>query len=545
MQYILSIDQSTQGTKGLLFDENGALICRADLPHRQIVNDRGWVEHDPQEIYQNTILAARNVVLKAGVDKKDILAMGISNQRETSLVWDPDGTPVYNAIVWQDSRAEDICREIEENHPVASEEVMKRSGIRLSPYFPAAKLSWILKHAANPSEQRDGAMAGNPGSGLHMGTIDTWLVYKLTHGKEYRTDYSNASRTQLFNITTLKWDPVLCDYFDIPIDCLPEATDSDGFFGETDLEGFLDHPIPIHGVLGDSHGALFGQGCVRPGMIKSTYGTGSSIMMNVGEKPVFSSTGVVSSLAWKIGGKVNYVLEGNINYTGAVITWIQKDLGLVESAGETEELAREANPNDRSYLVPAFTGLGAPYWDSDARALLYSMSRTTGRKEIVKDALECIAYQITDIVKAMEEDMASSGSDNADDPADGGKVSLMEGGRNDSAGTGENEGIQTDVSVNHAGARAIRELRVDGGPTKNSYLMQFQSDIAGIPVKVSPVEELSGQGAAYAAGVGIGFYDAKHIFDGVRRKEYVPVMSRAEAALKYQGWKTAVGKALT
>lgn len=488
MQYILSIDQSTQGTKGLLFDERGKLTCRADLPHRQMVNDKGWVEHDPEEIYRNTIQVVKNVVEKVGIDKNAIQALGISNQRETSLAWDQDGKPVYPAIVWQDSRAEDICRKIGD----AAEDIRERSGIRLSPYFPAAKLAWILENVNGVREKAD---AGE----LRLGTIDTWLVYRLTHGKEYRTDFSNASRTQLFNIETLSWDPVLCGYYHIPMQCLAEVTDSDGLFGETDFEGFLDHPIPIHGVLGDSHGALFGQGCIRPGMVKATYGTGSSIMMNVGEHPVSSKSGVVSSLAWKIKGKVHYVLEGNINYTGAVITWIQKDLGLVTSAGETEELARRANPKDRSYLVPAFSGLGTPYWDSGARALLYGMSRTTGKAEIVKDALDCTAYQIADIVKAM----------------------------------GQDAGVE------------IEELRVDGGPTGNGYLMQFQSDIIGIPVLVSPVEELSGQGAAYAAGIGIGLYDVASVFEGVQRKKFVPVMSRDEAAQLYAGWKEAVGKALT
>ena len=253
-----------------------------------------------------------------------------------------------------------------------AEAIRQKTGIRLSPYFPAAKLAWIFQNVDGVQEK---AKAGK----VAVGTMDSWLVYRLTGGKRHQTDYSNASRTQLFNITTLAWDPELLALFGINASCMPEVTDSDGDYGETDFDGWLEKPIPIRGVLGDSHGALFGQGCLKPGMIKATYGTGSSIMMNVGEKPVISDTGVVTSLAWKIGGKVNYVLEGNINYTGAVITWLKDDVQLISSPGETEALAREANPADTSYLVPAFSGLGAPYWDSLAKATLTGMTRTTGK----------------------------------------------------------------------------------------------------------------------------------------------------------------------
>ena len=275
-------------------------------------------------------------------------------------------------------------------------------------------------------------------------------------------------------------------------------TDSNGFYGETDFEGFLEHPIPIHGVMGDSHGALFGQGCLKKGMTKATYGTGSSVMMNIGSQPVFSSK-VVTSLAWGMDGAVSYVLEGNINYTGAVITWMKDELGLISSPAETGELAAEANPQDETYLVPAFSGLGAPYWDSGARAVFYGMSRTTRRAELVKAGLESIAYQITDVIRAMEEE----------------------------------SGI------------AIEELRVDGGPTKNRYLMQFQSDLASIPVRIPADEELSGIGAAYAAGIGAGLYQRETLFENDKRPSFVPSMEEAEREKKYQGWKEAVSKALT
>jgi len=486
-RYMIGIDQSTQGTKALLFDESGRLLARADLPHRQIVNARGWVEHDPEEIYANTIQVVKEAVEKAGIEKSALCGVGISNQRETSLVWDREGNAIGNAIVWQDARAASLCESMEQDG--YGEMVQQRSGIRLSTYFPAAKLSWILRNVP---------MAGELAAReeLRLGTIDTFLVYRLTHGKVYKTDYSNASRTQLFNITKLGWDGDLCRIFGIPANLLAAVEDSDGDFGETDFEGWLDHPIPIHGVLGDSHGALFGQGCVRSGMVKATYGTGSSVMMNVGEDPVFSSSGLVSSLAWKIGGKVHYVLEGNINYAGAVITWLQKDLGLIRSAGETEALAFAASEQDQTILVPAFSGLGAPYWNSEARARLCGMSRTTGKAEIVRAALESIAFQITDIVHAMH----------ADSPT------------------------------------PVYELRVDGGPTRNGYLMQFQSDIARVPIAVSPTEELSGMGAAYAAGTGLGLYDMDRLFEGVQRKIYTPVMEEDLSRGKYGRWKSEVSR---
>lgn len=488
-RYVLGIDQSTQGTKALLFDEEGSLICRTDLSHRQYINEKGWVEHDPEEIYVNTLAVVKNLVEKAGINKNDLAVLGISNQRETAMVWNrTTGKPVYNAVVWQCARGTQICEEIEKSGD--ADMIRSHTGLQLSPYFSAAKIAWVLKNVEGVQELADKGE-------LCCGTIDSWLVYKLTGGKEFRTDYSNASRTQMFNISELKWDNQVCDLFGIPTSSLPEVTDSDGDYGTTDFEGYLDHEISIRGVLGDSHGALFGQGCVEKGMIKSTYGTGSSVMMNIGDKPVFSNR-VVTSLAWKLGGKVNYVLEGNINYTGAVITWLKDDLELISSPDETEQLARESNPADKSYLVPAFTGLGAPYWDSEATGILTGMTRTTKRKEIVRAALDCIAYQITDVIKAMS---AESGID-------------------------------------------ISELRVDGGPTKNKYLMQFQSDIAHVTVQVPSSEELSGIGAAYAAGIAAGIYNKKEVLNKMTRIRFTPQMQPEERAQKYAGWKNAVEQVL-
>ncbi|MFT3985037.1 MAG: glycerol kinase [Lachnospiraceae bacterium] len=490
-KYIIGIDQSTQGTKALLFDSTGKLLGREDLLHEQLINDKGWVSHDASQIYENTVSVVQKLVEKTNIDKQQIAGIGISNQRETSVAWNKmTGEPIDHAIVWQCARAKDLCRKIEEAG--AAEEIRRKTGLFLSPYFPASKFAWFLK---NRPEAKTLAQKGE----LCLGTIDSWLVYRLTGGRCFRTDYSNASRTQLFNLYTLSWDQEICDLFQIPISCLPQVMDSNGDFGETDLEGYFDRPVPIRGVLGDSHGALFGQGCHKKGMVKSTYGTGSSIMMNIGEIPVLSSHGVVTSLAWGIDGTVEYVLEGNINYTGAVVTWLIQELKLIQSAAETEALADMANKEDQTYLVPAFSGLGAPYWDSDATASISGLTRTTGKAEIVRAGLDCIAYQITDIVQAM----------------------------------GQDAGIP------------IRELRVDGGPTRNRYLMQFQSDIAGVTVQVPEAEELSGIGAAYMAGIALGVFDRDGVFTHMSRKTYVPMMEDDVKNKKYAGWKAAVGRVLT
>lgn len=487
-KYIISIDQSTQGTKALLFDESGSLIKRTDHSHEQIINEKGWVSHNPSEIYANVIDVVTR--LTEDIDRSKIVGVGISNQRETSLAWDKvTGEPLGNAIVWQCSRAVDICERVEKKGE--AENIRRRTGMNLSPYFPASKIAWILEHVEGAREKAE------KGEICH-GTIDSWVVYKLTGGRSYKTDYSNASRTQLFNIFELKWDEEICGLFGIDPKNMAEVCDSDAYYGETDFEGLLDAPVPIHGVLGDSHGSLFGQGCLKPGMTKATYGTGSSIMMNIGEQPVLSTHGVVTSLAWSMGGKVNYVLEGNLNYTGAVITWLKDDLKLIESPGETGALAEQAVKEDSLYLVPAFSGLGAPYWDSRAAAAIVGMTRTTGKAEVVRAGVECIAYQITDIVKAMSED---------------------------------------------AGVK-VEELRVDGGPTKNTYLMQFQSDIADAVVQVPDSEELSGIGPAYAAGLALGVWD-ESIFGKLNRVKYEPEMDGGIREKKYGGWKAAVDRILT
>ncbi len=486
-KYILSIDQSTQGTKALILNEAGEMICRSDLPHRQMISGEGWVSHDLTEIYQNTLQVIQLAVEKAGISKEELVGMGISNQRETTAAWRKDGTPVCPAIVWQCARASQLCERLKESGKADANLIQQHTGIPLSPFFPAAKLAWILENVA---EAKELAATGE----LYYGTIDTYLLYRLTEGREYRTDYSNASRTQLFHIHKLAWDRDICKMFGIDADRLPLVTDSNGYFGSTNLGGYLTREIPIHGVLGDSHGALFGQGCTFPGAIKATYGTGSSIMMNIGREPIHSKHGLITSLAWSMNGEASYVLEGNINYAGAVITWLKDDVKLIDSPAETELLAKEANPEDETYLVPAFSGLGAPYWCSDVRGILSGISRTTGREEIVRAGLDCIVYQITDILKAMSEDSE----------------------------------------------KQIAQLRVDGGPTHNGYLMQLQADMAQAPVMVSEMEEASGIGAGLAAGYGLGLYNIEEIHARARRKAYTPAMEEALRQRKYQGWLDAV-----
>lgn len=498
-KYVLAIDQSTQGTKAILFDARGSLVCRSDLLHKQYINEKGWVSHDLNEIYDNTVHAVKDLVCKAQIQKDEIACIGISNQRETSAAWNrKNGLPLAPAIVWQCARAETICERVRQNVIVRHDREMgeskglpeiirQKTGLRLSPYFPAAKYAWLQENVeAVRHARKDGELC--------FGTIDTWLLFRLTKGSVYSTDYSNASRTQLFNIHTLEWDSEICTWFGIDRENLPEVRDSSCSFGSTDLEGWFEKPVPICSIIGDSQGALFGQGCIKKGMVKATYGTGSSVMMYAGESPIQSELGLVTSLAWGIDGKVGYVLEGNINYTGAVITWLKDDMQLIASAQETEVLADQANQGDTTYLVPAFSGLGAPYWNPNAKAVLCGMSRTTGKREIVKAALESIAYQITDIMEMMK---------------------------------AENGGV-------------LKKLCVDGGPTSNAYLMQFQSDILNTTVELPLCEESSALGAAMLAGLAYGIYQEDHLFSSTVRRQFAPLMEKSERENRYLGWKNAV-----
>lgn len=488
-KYLLSIDQSTQSTKALLFDREGNLLFRTDMQHRQIVNEYGWVSHDPNEIYAKMLDAVRKLVEDNGIEKNDIIAIGLSNQRETVVLWDKiTGKPMADAIVWQCARASSICEKdvIKEKKEI----IRERTGLPLSPYFPAAKIAWLLEKNEIPDEKiRNHEIC--------HGTIDSWLIYKLTNGRMYKTDFSNASRTQLFNIMDLRWDEEICEWFGIDMENLPEVTDSDDCFGETTMNGFFEKPIPIHSVMGDSHAALFGQACLSPGMMKVTYGTGSSIMMNIGKKPILSKGGVSTSLAWSRGGNIEYVMEGNLNYSGAIITWLKDHMKMIQSPKETDELAKKAK-DDGSYLVPAFTGLGAPYWDSEARAALVGMNRMTDRETFIRAGVESIAYQVYDVI----------------------------------------EFIKRNIDFE------MRELRVDGGPTRNDYLMQFQSDILNQVIMVAEEEELSGIGAAYMAGMAMGIWN-EEILMHLNHIRYVPGMCNEKRHKKIEGWKNAVKKVLT
>ena len=484
-EYILSIDQSTSCTKAMLFDREGQLAAREDLPHRQIVNEKGWVEHDSQEIYRNTIAVVRKLLESSRIDPAAIKAAGISNQRETSLVWDREtGEPYYNAIVWQCGRAVGICNALEPY----KDEVKAATGMNLSPYFSAAKLAWVLQNV--PGIDRERAVCS---------TIDSYLVYRLSGGKVIKTDYSNACRTQLLNIRSLDWDERMLELFGLSRSMMPEVADSDSLFCETDFEGLLPRPVPLHGVLGDSQAALFAQGCLEEGMVKATYGTGSSVMMNTGET-ICGSQSLVTSIAWKIGGRLNYVLEGNINYSGALTKWLVDDLRLISSSKEAGKIASEAKElPPKFFIIPAFSGLGAPYWSQEARAMVCGMDRTVGKAEFVRATEEAIALQINDVLMLMQED------------------------------TG----------------KKITSLRTDGGPSNDSFLMQAQSDFSDVPVRVAKIEELSGLGAAYAAGLGIGFYTLEQIAASPAKKLYEPVMGKEARERKREGWKNAVSCALS
>ncbi len=484
--YILAVDQSTQGTKALLLDEKGTFLLRRDVPHCQLVNDRGWVGHDAMEIADNIFKACAMVISDSGADPSDIAAIAVTNQRESVCVWEADtGRPVCESIVWQCNRAGELCARLDS--PALRRLVKDRSGLQFSPFFSAPKVGWVLENIPEAREKAQNGM-------LRLGTMDTWTIWQMTNGAAHKTDASNASRTQLFNIHTQCWDEELCRIYGIPQSMLPQVCDSDAMYGETDLRGLLPHAVPIHAALGDSHGVMFSHFCTENGDVMCGYGTGSCVLMNTGSKVVTSHSGMNATVAWRIGGQTVYALEGVANYSGAVVTWLKDNAQLIGDPAETAALARQAAPMDRTYMVPAFTGIGAPHWKADATAAFLGMSRLTGRAELVKAALESVAYQIADLVLC-------AGQDNGSD---------------------------------------IRELRVAGGPTKNDYMMQFESDILNCDVVVAEHEELSGIGSAYIAGLAMGMYD----YDTLRRSRKSTVFSPAMEEQRRQecltGWKNAV-----
>lgn len=489
-KYVLAIDQSTQSTKSILFDERGMQVAREDMEHRQIVNGAGWVEHDPEEIAANLMTTLHRLLSRSGIDPDSIACIGVANQRETVAVWDrKTGKPLCNAIVWQCNRAAHICEKLESDGH--SEYLRNTTGLKLSPFFSGPKLAWIFQNI-------DGALERARRGELCCGTMDSWVIHTLTKGKIHKTDVSNASRTMLLNLETLRWDEKTCGIFGIPMNSLPELCNSDSVFGYTDIDGLLRNPIPIHAAIGDSHAALFAHGCHEKGMCMTGYGTGSCVMMNIGDMPLISSHGMLSSVAWKTSAGLRYAFDGVINYSGAVVTWLCKDLGLAASPSETDELARNANPADHSYLVPAFTGIGAPHWKNDAKAMFCGMSRTTGRAEIVRAGLESIAYQVADVVRAMHLD---SGAE-------------------------------------------IPYICAAGGPAKNRYLMQFQSDILGCDIRVPAYEEMTCLGVAMIAAQAAGLHMAGMEHAGGSRHVYTPIMPKTLRIEKLKGWQKAIDLAL-
>ncbi len=490
---ILAIDQSTSATKAVLIDRQGSVMGRASVGHRQYYPQPGWVGHDAMEIYENMLTAIGKVLDGAGVGEDRLAALAITNQRETALVWDRvSGLPIDHAVVWQCGRGSAICERLEREGKAAL--VREKTGLVLSPYFSAAKIQWLLDNVPGARQRAD---AGE----LLLGTVDSWLLWKLTGGAVHATDYSNACRTQLFNIRTLCWDDELLELFRIPRGMAPQVRCSDEVFGHTAPGCGFARPVPIAGLMGDSHAALFGQNCFAMGQAKATYGTGSSVMMNVGKAPVFSSKGLVSSLAWGRAGTVDYVLEGNINSAGDTIRWLSEDLEMIPEASVAGPIAVTVPDNGGVYLVPAFTGLGAPHWDSAARASITGISRGVRRAHVVRAAMESIAYQVKDIL---------------------------------------------DLMIGESGV-ALSELRVDGGPTRDEFLMQFQADMLGVPVARSTVEELSALGAAFMAGLAVGMWSGLNEIARLRpaAKQFDCTMAYSDRERYYAGWREAVRRTLS
>ncbi|MDR2100942.1 MAG: glycerol kinase [Treponema sp.] len=489
MAMILSIDQSTSGTKGLLWDDQGRLVSRVDIPHRQITNDRGWVSHDPADLYHNSVRAAALALEKAGTEPGAVAVIGLSNQRETAVCWDRHtGEALCDAVVWQCNRALDFIREIE--YPGFAAEVRSVTGLNLSPYFSAAKFGWMVRNVPAVKAARDRGR-------LCCGTVDAWLLFKLTGGRVFRTDYSNASRTQLLDLDTLGWNEALVKTFGLTPESLPEIALSDSCFGETSMEGLFKTPVPIHGVLGDSHAALFAHQCLEPYSAKATYGTGTSVMMNAGPRRPAPAEGIVTSLAWGMKDGIPFVLEGNINYSGAVIKWLVEDMELLKNPGDAGEIASSVEDTGGVYLVPAFSGLGAPYFKDTARAALVGMNRGTKRAHLIRAAEECIAYQIRDVIEVM----------------------------------------------NGSSPRPLAVLKVDGGGCKDRFLTAFQADILGVDLEISENGELSGAGAAYNAAIGAGLAPGEQFFLHKGGTRLGPSMDGEKRDRLYQGWRRAVAAA--
>jgi len=486
-KYILSFDQGTTSSRAIIFDKKGSIVATAQKEFTQIFPQPGWVEHDANEIWSTQLGVAAEAVLKAGITKNDIAAIGITNQRETTVVWDrKTSQPIYNAIVWQDRRTADYCDTLKKDG--SAEKIKSKTGLVTDAYFSGTKIKWILENVKGAKEK---AEKGE----LCFGTVDSWLLWKLTDGKVHATDVSNASRTLIYNIHDLKWDEELLKMFGIPASMLPEVRSSSEVYGHT--ENILTTiPIPVSGIAGDQQSALFGQMCTQPGMVKNTYGTGCFMLMNTGTKPVASKNNLLTTIAWKVNGEVHYALEGSVFIGGAVVQWLRDGLKIIQTSGDVEALAKKVDDNGGVYVVPAFTGLGAPYWNQHARGIIVGITRGTSDAHIARAAVESIAFQSMDLLKAMEADAGLP----------------------------------------------IKEVRVDGGATVNNQLMQFQSDILNTNVIRPEVTETTALGAAYLAGLAVGFWSSIDELQQYWQKDkaFTPAMGDEKRNDLQKNWKKAV-----
>ena len=490
--YILAIDQGTTSSRAILFDRAGRPVAVDQREFTQHYPGDGWVEHDPEEIWQTTVTVIKGALAAAGAEAGDVSAIGITNQRETTVVWERDtGSAIHNAIVWQDRRTAKTCAALVEDGHGAM--VQSKTGLIVDAYFSATKIAWILDHVT-------GARARGRRGELAFGTIDSFLLWRLTGGRSHATDATNASRTMLFDIHRQVWDDDLLALFAVPRELLPEVRDSSADFGVTESD-LLGVSIPITGIAGDQQAAAFGQACFTPGMIKSTFGTGCFALVNTGGQAVVSTNRLLTTVAYRLDGEPAYALEGSIFVAGAAVKWLRDTVGLIASAEQTEALVREAAPQSGVYLVPAFVGLGAPYWDPDARAALLGMTLDTGRAEIVRATLESVAYQMRDLMDAMRAD----------------------------------------------GAASPVALRVDGGMAVNGWLMQFLADILDAPVERPLITETTALGAAFLAGLHTGFYPSLEALAGQWRRDalFTPSMDEGERAQRYAGWRAAVARVRT
>lgn len=491
-KYILALDQGTSSSRAIVFDREGNILSVSQKEFTQHFPKPGWVEHNPLEIWSSQASVIAEAITGIGINGKNIAGIGITNQRETTIVWDAEtGEPVYNAIVWQDRRTSEYCDSLKKDG--LTDYIRQKTGLIIDAYFSATKIRWILENV-------DGARAKAEAGKLRFGTVDSWLVWMLTRGEKHVTDVSNASRTMLFNIHTLQWDSDLLKLFGIPESMMPHVCSSSEVYGYTKTTIFA-HEVPIAGIAGDQQAALFGQMCTEPGSVKNTYGTGCFLLMNSGERPILSANDLLTTVAWKIGDKVNYALEGSIFVGGSVVQWLRDGLGIIRSSSEVEALAASVPDNGGVYFVPALTGLGAPYWDQYAKGCIYGITRGTTAAHIARAALEGIAFQTMDIVNAMQKD---------------------------------------------SGVR-LKELKVDGGASRNDLLMQFQSDILGVQVIRPSVTETTALGAAYLAGLAVGYWEN---IDSIKtqwsaEKSFIPSASDDFVRAEKDGWADAVARTLS